>query len=77
MDLYAGENNQFTKSFGRNQTIDTRRRRHQRLSWNQVRERSRGEFQLIFICALKQYLDLMNRYNLLPDQPDLAVDFTC
>ena len=30
----------------------------------------------MFICAFEQYLDLLDRYNLLPDRPDLAVDLT-
>ncbi len=44
--------------------------------WNQVRESSRGHFRAMFICAFEQYLDLLDRYNLLPDRPDLAVDLT-
>lgn len=30
----------------------------------------------MFICAFEQYLDLLDRYNLLPDRPDIAVDLT-
>jgi len=48
----------------------------QKALWNQVRERSREDFRAMFICAFEQYLDLLDRYNLYPAQPDVAVDLT-
>lgn len=30
----------------------------------------------MFICAFEQYVDLLEQYNLVPDQPDFATDFT-
>lgn len=44
--------------------------------WNQVRETSCSRFRAMFICAFEQYVDLLDQYNLLPNQPDFAIDFT-
>lgn len=44
--------------------------------WNQVRDSSYGRFRAMFICAFEQYVNLLEQYNLLPNQPDFAIDFT-
>lgn len=44
--------------------------------WNQVRESSHSHFREMFLCALKQCLNLLDRYNLVLDQPDVAVGLT-
>jgi hypothetical protein len=44
--------------------------------WNQVQESSCIQFRVMFICAFEQYADLLEQYNLLPDQPDFAIDLT-
>jgi hypothetical protein len=44
--------------------------------WNQIRTKSRGHFRTMYICAFEQFLDLLDRYNLIPDEPAFAVDLT-